>query len=330
MKNSKKCVLVTGGAGYIGSITSKLLLENNNDVIIIDNLSSGLVRAIPKGAKFIKGDIGDKSLLTKVFKKYQFDCVIHFAALIRIEESTENPKKYFDNNVLAGLNLLQVMIADKHCRKIIYSSSAAVYGVPKKIPIAETSPLEPINPYGQTKKLFEIILDKYAQAGLIDSIALRYFNVAGAYMAPECAWGENHVPESHLIPLILRSVNHKRSFTIYGDDYPTSDGTCIRDYIHVYDLAQAHILAMKKNFKGALVYNVGAGRGYSNKEVFHIAQQVTNTKIPYIIGKRRAGDCSILTASNKKIKDELGFKPIRSDLKTIITDAWNYQKSRIS
>lgn len=325
----RKTVLVTGGAGYIGSVTSKLLLQNNYNIVIIDNLSSGLISAIPKGADFIKGDIADASLLKRVFKQYKFDCVIHFAALIRIEESTKNPKKYFQNNVLAGLNLLQTMVYHNNCKKIIYSSSAAVYGVPEKIPITEDASLQPINPYGQTKKLFELILQEYAQAGLINSVALRYFNVAGALITKDGAWGENHNPESHLIPSILRSVSQKKTFTIYGDDYPTCDGTCIRDYIHVYDLAQAHILAMNSNINGAVVYNIGSGQGYSNKQVFEIAQKVTKTKIPYIIGKRRAGDCSILTASPQKIKRELGFRPVKSDLTTIITDAWNYHKLKM-
>jgi UDP-glucose 4-epimerase len=328
--SKRKSILVTGGAGYIGSVTSKLLLEANHDIIIIDNLSSGSIRAIPKGAEFIKGDVANSSLLEKVFKKYKFDCVIHFAALIRIEESTENPKKYFQNNVLSGLNLLQTMASHNNCKKIIYSSSAAVYGIPKKIPITEDSPLVPINPYGQTKKLFELILQEYAQAGLINSVALRYFNVAGAYITSDGAWGENHNPESHLIPLILCSAHRKRNFTIFGNDYPTTDGTCVRDYIHVYDLAQAHILAMNNKRDGALVYNVGTGRGYSNKEVFDVAQKVAKEKIPYTIGKRRVGDCSMLTASPKKIKRELGFEPIRSDLKTIITDAWHYHKLKKS
>ncbi|MBS4015177.1 MAG: UDP-glucose 4-epimerase GalE [Candidatus Latescibacteria bacterium] len=324
----KNCVLVTGGAGYIGSVTTKLLLEDNNRVIVIDNLSSGQKKAIPNGAQFIKGDVGDKKLLAKIFNKYNFDCVIHFAALIRIEESTQNPKKYFDNNVLAGFNLLQTMIEHKKCKKIIYSSSAAVYGVPTKIPITEDFLMQPINPYGQTKKLFEIILQQYADAGLINAIALRYFNVAGAYLTKNRAWGENHQPESHLIPLILQSVNSKRTFTIYGNDYPTRDGTCIRDYIHVYDLAQAHILAMQKHIQGYVVYNVGAGKGYSNYEVFQTTQKVTSMKIPFVIGNRRAGDCSILTASNKKIKSALNFNPVKSDLFTIIKDAWQYEKLR--
>jgi UDP-glucose 4-epimerase len=324
----KNYILVTGGAGYIGSVTTKLLLEDNNRVIVIDNLSSGQQKAIPKGAQFIKGDVADKKLLAKIFNKYSIDCVIHFAALIRIEESTQNPKKYFDNNVLAGYNLLQTIIEHKKCKKIIYSSSAAVYGVPTKIPITEDFPMQPINPYGQTKKLFEIILKQYADAGLINAIALRYFNVAGAYITKQGARGENHKPESHLIPLILQSVNTKKTFTIYGDDYPTPDGTCIRDYVHVYDLAHAHILAMKKNIKEYVVYNVGAGKGYSNRQVFEAAQKVTGVKIPYRIGKRRAGDCSVLTASNKKIKSAMNFKPVKSDLFTIISDAWQYEKLR--
>lgn len=323
----KKTVLVTGGAGYIGSITSKLLLEDNHQVVILDNLSSGQLKAIPNGAEFIKGDVKDTKLLAKVFKKYAFDCIIHFAALIRIEESTQNPRKYFDNNVFAGLKLLQTMLMHSKCKKFIYSSSAAVYGTPLKIPIRENAMLQPINPYGQTKMLFEMILKQYAQANLIDAVILRYFNVAGAYITKNGIWGENHKPESHLIPLILRSVKRKKTFTIYGNDYPTRDGTCIRDYIHVYDLAQAHILALNKQFKGCLIYNVGIGNGYSNQQVFKTAEQITGTKIPYQIGPRRQGDCPILVACADKINKELNFKPIKSDLKIIIQDAWYYYKN---
>lgn len=322
MKN-KKYILVSGGAGYIGSVTSKLLLENNNQVVIIDNLSTGRISAIPKGAIFIKGNIGDKNLLFKAFNHYKFDCVIHFAAHTRVEESMKDPKKYFENNVLSGLNLLQTMIST-NCRKIVFSSSAAVYGTPEKLPVSEDAALNPVNPYGQTKKLFELILQEFAQAGLLDYIALRYFNVAGAYVTSDGAWGENHTPETHLIPLLLRSAQNKNKFVIYGDEYPTMDGTCIRDYVHVYDLAQAHILAMKRGFKGGQVYNVGIGRGYSNKEVLQTAQNISGIRIPYKIGPRRTGDCPVLVASSKKIKRELGFKPIKSDLKTIIQDTWNY------
>jgi UDP-glucose 4-epimerase len=329
MVKSKKKVLVTGGAGYIGSVTSKILLENNFDVLIIDNLSAGRISAIPKGAKFIKGDISDKNLLEKIFNKNKYDCVIHFACFIRIEESMINPQKYFDNNIVAGLTLLQAMIATKSCRKIIFSSSAAVYGVPKKIPLTEDAIMEPINPYGQTKMLFEIILKEYARAGLIDYVALRYFNVAGAYISKDGDWGESHEPESHIIPLILRSVNTNKVFSIFGDDYETPDGTCVRDYIHVRDLAQAHILAMNKKFKGGLVYNVGTGQGFSNKQVFETAKQVTGVNMPYKIGPRRAGDCPFLVASATKIQKELGFKPLRTDLHTIITDAWQYIKKTL-
>ncbi|MEO0075197.1 MAG: UDP-glucose 4-epimerase GalE [candidate division WOR-3 bacterium] len=327
MKQSK-IVLVTGGAGYIGSVTSKLLLENKNQVVIIDNLSSGHLEAIPYGADFFQGDIQDKKLLLKILNKYNFDCVIHFAALIRIEESTQNPKKYFDNNLCAGLTLLQTIIENSQCRKFIYSSSAAVYGKPSRIPITEDSPLQPINPYGQSKKIFELILQEYARAKLIDTIILRYFNVAGAYNTLQGCWGENHRPESHLIPLILKSVKNKKIFTIYGKNYPTPDGTCIRDYIHVYDLAQAHVLSLYKNFSGCLIYNVGIGRGYSNKEVFKTAEEVIGIKIPYKIGSPRPGDCPILIASPQKIKRELGFKPIKSDLHTIIQDAWTFYRQK--
>lgn len=320
----KRTVLVTGGAGYIGSVTSKLLLEQGYQVVIVDNLSTGKKFAIPNQAEFINGDIGDKVLLKKIFNNYHFDCIVHFAAFIQVAESVKNPKKYFQNNVVAGLNLLETMINHSKCRRFIYSSSAAVYGSPSKVPIDEQSLLNPINPYGQTKKIFEMILKQYADAGLVDYVALRYFNAAGAYITKDGAWGENHEPETHLIPLILRSIKTQKLFTIYGDNYPTKDGTCIRDYIHIYDIAQAHVLALQKNFIGANIYNVGVGHGYSNKEVLETAQNVTGYKINYKIGKRRAGDPPILIASNKKIQRELGFRPVKSDLKTIIQDAWEY------
>jgi UDP-glucose 4-epimerase len=184
--------------------------------------------------------------------------------------------------------------------------------------------LNPINPYGQTKKLFELILKEYAKAGLIDCVAMRYFNVAGAYVTSDEAWGENHKPETHLIPLLLRSAQNKNNFVIYGDDYATPDGTCIRDYIHVYDLAYAHILAMEHKFRGSTIYNVGIGQGYSNKEVLQTVSSITGSKIPFKIGPKRVGDCGILVASPKKIIDELNFKPVKSDLTTIIKDAWDY------
>ncbi len=329
MEKSKN-ILVTGGAGYIGSVTTKLLLDNRHQVVVIDNLSSGKIRAIPQGAIFVKGDINNKQLLQKLFRKYSFDCVIHFAAYIRVEESVQNPKKYFYNNVLAGINLLKTMIDCSNCRKIIYSSSAAVYGMPDKVPIVETAPLKPINPYGQTKMIFEMILQEYAKAGLIDCVILRYFNAAGAYITPERKWGENHEPETHIIPLILKSVRSQQIFTIYGDDYKTEDGTCVRDYIHLYDIAQAHISAMEKGFKEINIYNVGRGKGYSNKQVFDTARAVTQCKINYKFGPKRAGDAPMLIAFADKIKKELKFKPKKSELKTIIQDAWEYCSATIN
>ncbi|MEO0092144.1 MAG: UDP-glucose 4-epimerase GalE [candidate division WOR-3 bacterium] len=329
-KTKRKLVLVTGGAGYIGSVTSKLLIENNYEVIILDNLTTGRINAIPPGAEFIKGDIGDIGLLRKVFKKYKFDCVMHFASLISVEESIKNPEKYFKNNVVAGMNLLQEMVATGSCKKVVFSSSAAVYGASTQIPINEESPLNPLNPYGQTKKIFELFLKAYADAKVINCTILRYFNAAGAYITNKGIWGEDHKPETHLIPLLLKSAMERKKITINGNDYPTPDGTCIRDYIHVYDVAMAHILAMKKMKPGFAVYNVGTGIGYSNLEVLQMAQQITGQKINYKIGRRRAGDCAILIADVEKIKRELGFMPEKSDLKTIIQDAWIFSQSQFA
>ncbi|MCX7785091.1 MAG: UDP-glucose 4-epimerase GalE [candidate division WOR-3 bacterium] len=324
-----KLVLVTGGAGYIGSVTSKLLLENNYRVVVIDNLSSGKITAIPQGAKFIKGDVGDINLLRKVFTKYKFDCVMHFASLISIADSIKNPEKYFKNNVVAGMNLLQEMVATGSCRRFVFSSSAAVYGAPKAIPINEETPSNPLNPYGQSKKIFELFLKEYTNSRIIDCIVLRFFNAAGAYITEDGIWGEDHRPETHLIPLLLKTALKQTKIIINGNDYPTPDGTCIRDYIHVYDVAKAHILAMDNMARGFAVYNVGTGIGYSNLEVLQMAQQVIGQKINYKIGKRRVGDCPILIADVEKIKKELRFKPEKSDLKTIIQDAWLFCQNQL-
>ncbi|MCS7258999.1 MAG: UDP-glucose 4-epimerase GalE [candidate division WOR-3 bacterium] len=322
----KDWILVTGGAGYIGSVTCKLLLEQDYPVIVIDNLSSGSVKALPRGVHFFYGNIGDKNLLYKIFRKYPIRCVIHFAALIRIEESVKNPQKYFDNNFRDALILLETAAKYK-CPKFIYSSTAAVYGIPNSVPITENAPLAPINPYGQAKKLFELVLLEYTKSKLISGVILRYFNVAGAYITCDGMWGENHKPESHLIPLIIEAAHNNKIFTIYGRNYATPDGTCIRDYIHVYDLATAHIMALNiTTQENCAIYNVGTGQGYSNYEVLKTAEEVIGKKIKFRFGRPRKGDCPVLIADPSKIKNELGFRPLKSDLKTIIKDAWTYYK----
>lgn len=318
-------ILVTGGAGYIGSVVVKLLIENGYEVVVYDNLSRGYFSAVDKRAVFIKGDMADKNLFSEVFKKYPIEAVLHFAAYIEAGESVKYPTLFFDNNVKNCINLLNV-ICENNCRKIIFSSSAAVYGEPLSIPIKENHPLLPINPYGETKRFIEELLLTYERYCGLKFISLRYFNVAGAYEN----LGEDHRPETHLIPLIVKAaLGKERIFKIYGDDYPTRDGTCIRDYIHIYDLADAHILALKKLLQEeeSKVYNLGSENGYSVKEVFETACEVIGKEIPYEIGERRPGDVPISIASSQKIKKELGWKRAKDDLKVIIQDTYEWQKN---
>ena len=316
-------VLVTGGAGYIGSVTSKLLLQSNHEVVIFDNLSRGHKAAIPKGAIFVQGDLADSVILYKTFNNHRIEYVIHFAAASLVEESVKNPNLYFQNNVVNGVNLLKSMI-ENNVKKIIFSSSAAVYGSPDIVPIPETAKINPINPYGGTKRIFEILLEEYDKACGLKYTSLRYFNVAGAYEN----LGEDHHPETHLIPLILRTaLGEQKTFEIFGDDYDTRDGTCIRDYIHVYDLAIAHLLAMKILDQTSKVYNLGSENGTTVKEVFKTACEITGKEIPTKIVGRRAGDPPALIASSQKIKQDLGWQPKKTNLKAIIQDAWNWHQA---
>jgi UDP-glucose 4-epimerase len=316
-------VLVTGGAGYIGSVTGKLLLKENHDVIIFDNLSRGHKAAVPEGTIFIQGDLANPVLLNKIFKDHRIECVIHFAAASLVEESVKNPNLYFLNNVVNGVNLLKAMV-ENNVLKIIFSSSAAVYGVPDKVPITEQAKINPINPYGGTKRIFENLLEEYDKACGLKHVSLRYFNVAGAYEE----LGEDHCPETHLIPLILQTaLGKQKTFEIFGDDYDTRDGTCIRDYIHIYDLGIAHLLAMKILDKDSKVFNLGSENGVTVKEVFANACEVTKKDIPTKIVGRRAGDPPALIASSQKIKKELGWQPKRTNLKTIIQDAWEWHQT---
>ncbi|MFN3301495.1 MAG: UDP-glucose 4-epimerase GalE [Patescibacteria group bacterium] len=319
-------IFITGGAGYIGSHIVKELLKEKYQIFIYDNLSQGHRQAV-LGGFFIKGDLSDIIKLNNVFKKYRPQVVVHLAADSLIEESMKKPEKYFENNVLNGLNLLEAMVKNK-IKYLIFSSSAAVYGQPKKMPIEENTQLRPTNIYGQTKYIFEKLLEYFDKKYNLKYISLRYFNAAGADPSGEI--GEDHRPETHLIPNILKvALGQKRYLEIYGNDYPTKDGTCIRDYIHVSDLAQAHILALKflvKN-KKSKIYNLGSENGFSVKEVLEVARKVTGKKIPIKIKPRRIGDPSILIASSAKIKKELGWQPKYSDLETIISTAWRfYQK----
>jgi UDP-glucose 4-epimerase len=318
-------ILVTGGAGYIGSHTVKELIKHNYEVVIFDNLSTGR-KELVKGRKLIIGDLKNINNIRKVFKKYKFDAVMHFASLIQVGESFTNPMKYYRENILNSLNLLKTML-EAGVKYFIFSSSAAVYGVPKFTPITEDHPLNPINPYGETKFFVEKMLQNFDRAYDLKYISLRYFNAAGA--DPEGELGELHDPETHLIPnILLFLLGKKGRFEIYGNDFPTPDGTAIRDYIHVTDLAKAHVLALKKLIKTQKsgVYNLGMKRGYSVLEVVKEVEKVTGKKVKYIVKPRRKGDVPILIASDERARKELNWKPQYSDLRTIIQTAWTWHR----
>ncbi|MBM3314442.1 UDP-glucose 4-epimerase GalE [candidate division WOR-3 bacterium] len=312
-------VLVTGGAGYIGSVATRLLLDAGHEVTVLDNLSYGHRAAVTATARLVVGDVGDAALLARLFAEIRFDCVMHFAGLIRVPESVERPDVYFENNVGRGIVLLNAVLRHRVPR-FVFSSSAAVYGSPESVPVSEDAPLLPTNPYGDTKRIFEELLAAYGRASGLRFALLRYFNVAGAYGG----LGEDHRPETHLIPLILRAaLAPGRVFEIYGDDYPTKDGTCVRDYIHVYDLCRAHLLAMDAIDDRSVVYNLGSQNGYTNREVFAATGRVLGTGIPVRITGRRAGDAPALVASSERIGRELGWRPEKS-LDAMIRDAWEF------
>jgi UDP-glucose 4-epimerase len=318
-------ILVTGGAGYIGSHTVAELLARNEKVVVIDNLQQGHEAAV-LGGRFYKGDIRDIDFLDKVFAENEIDAVIHFAANSLVGESMQNPGKYYHNNVYGALCLLDKM---KTCgvKKIIFSSTAATYGEPESVPVLESDATNPTNTYGETKLAMEKMMKWYDAAHGIKFVALRYFNAAGAH--ENGLIGEDHSPETHLVPLILQVPLGQREFiSIYGDDYPTPDGTCIRDYLHVSDLADAHILALNMLLNGgdSNVYNLGSGNGYSVKEMIEVARKVTGHPIPEVVVARRGGDPAVLIASSDKIKQQLGWNPSRDSLETIIQTAWNWHQ----
>lgn len=317
-------VLVTGGAGYIGSHVVKGLLRQGYHPVVYDNLQTGH-RNAAKHATFIEGDLADRLKLKQTFESYSIQAVMHFAADCLVGESVEKPAKYFNNNVKNSLQLVEIMEEVK-IDKIIFSSSAAVFGEPKKSPIAEDHPCSPMNPYGETKWIFEKVLRSFSEGEKLNYISLRYFNAAGA--DPEGELGEDHTPESHLIPLVIRAALTGNSVSIYGTDYDTPDGTCIRDYIHVTDLSQAHILGLQRLERGggSDVYNLGNGNGYSVKEVIETTREVTGKKIASIESARRPGDPARLVASSEKISRELGWKPEYPDLETIIETAWHWHR----
>lgn len=319
-------ILVLGGAGYIGSHTALELVRAGEDVIVADNLVTGHREAIPAGAKFYQGDLHDFAFLDNLFQQEQIDAVIHFAAYSLVGESVTNPLKYYDNNLCGTRVLLEAMVKN-HVDKIVFSSTAATYGEPEHIPILETDRTLLTNPYGETKLAMEKMFHWTANAHGLRYVSLRYFNACGADASGTI--GEAHNPESHLIPLILQVPNGKReAISIYGTDYDTPDGTCIRDYIHVTDLAQAHILAVQylQNGGESSIFNLGNGVGYSVREVIETARKVTGHPIPAVETPRRAGDPARLVASSEKAKTVLGWKPVHDSLEEIIASAWNWHQ----
>ena len=320
-------LLVLGGAGYIGSHTAVELLESGHEVVIVDSLVTGYEAAVPEGASFYQGDIRDYDFLNDLFKKEAIDAVIHFAAFSLVGESVTDPLKYYENNLYGTKVLLKTMI-DNGVNKIVFSSTAATYGEPENIPILEDDRTCPTNPYGETKLAMEKMMKWSANAYGLKYVSLRYFNACGAHKSAKI--GEAHNPESHLIPLVLQVPNGKReSVSIYGTDYDTPDGTCIRDYIHVTDLAKAHILAVEYLMKGgeSNVFNLGNGVGYSVREVIETARRVTGHPIPAVEIPRRAGDPARLVASGEKAREILGWKPEITELEDIIRSAWAWHSS---
>ena len=318
-------ILVTGGAGYIGSFMVKRLLDDSHNVTVADSLERGYEKAVDQRATFVKGDLNNPAFLTDLFSRDTFDAIIHFAGYISVGESMQNASMYFNNNVSSSIHLLDE--ARKHnVTKIVFSSSAAVYGSPVQVPIPEDHQKNPESPYGESKLMFETILKWYQKVYQFNSVSLRYFNACGA--ALDGSMGEQHDPETHIIPNAIKAVLNDRPFTLYGSDYKTPDGTCVRDYIHVLDLVEAHVLALTKLEKdsGSFVYNVGTGKGFSNKEVIEMVKNVSGKDFSITMADRRPGDADTLVADPTKITTELQFSPKNSDLETIVKSAWQWHQ----
>jgi UDP-glucose 4-epimerase len=315
--------LVTGGAGYIGSFMTKALLDRGDSVVVVDNLENGHQKVIDTRSQFINGDLRYKEFVDSLFQQNKFDGVIHFAAYISVAESMKKPYEYFHNSVLGGLNILNAM-QENNQNNLIFSSTAATYGEPQDVPIKEDHGKNPTNPYGESKLMVEKLLKWFSEIHDINSVALRYFNASGG--ALDGSMGEEHIMEIHIIPNIINAALNNTEFNLYGNDFGTPDGTCVRDYIHVLDLVEAHLLALQKlqSEKGHFAYNVGTGKGYSNKEVVEMVKKISGRGIKVIEKERRPGDPATLVADPTKIKTELHFDPKYSDLETIISSAWKW------
>ncbi|TAK29861.1 MAG: UDP-glucose 4-epimerase GalE [Chloroflexota bacterium] len=313
-------ILVTGGAGYIGSVVTEQLIESGHEVVIFDNLSLGHMEAVHPRSTFVRGDLADRAAVFEVFDTYPIDAVMHFASNTLVADSVEFPFKYVGDNVVNGLNLLRAAV-EHGVRRFVLSSTANLFDKPERMPIDEQERIIPGSPYGESKHMLERILYWLDRTVGMRYAALRYFNAAGASVLR----GEQHEPETHLIPLVLQvALGQREKITIFGSDYPTPDGTCVRDYIHVMDLAQAHILALQALTDGSRVYNLGNGRGFSVLEVVEMARQITGHPIPIVMGPRRPGDPAVLIASSDRIRAELGWNPRFPDLRDIIQTAWDW------
>ena len=318
-------ILITGGAGYIGSFMIRQVCNREDEVVVVDSLERGHRDAVDPKIKLIIGDLKDKSFVDSIFSKEKFEAVVHFAGYISMAESVSNPYLYFNNNLNVSLNVIESMVRHR-INNFIFSSTAGVYGNPVNIPISEDHPKNPTNPYGESKLIVEKILSWYRKRYGLSFASLRYFNACGASL--DGKMGEQHFPETHLIPNVMNAILNKSIFTLYGDDYDTQDGTCIRDYIHVIDLVEAHVLAISKLIDdgGGFFYNVGTGEGHSNKEVISMVQNVSGSEINMKIAKRRPGDAEVLIADPTLIKRNLGFTPKYSDLENIVKSAWKWHK----
>jgi UDP-glucose 4-epimerase len=315
-------LLVTGGAGYVGSVCAARLIESGHEVVVLDDLSTGHADAVPAGARFVQGDINE--VIGSVLAE-GFDGVLHFAARSLVGESMVDPAKYWQGNVVTSLRLLDAM-REHGIPRLVFSSTAATYGEPEEVPISESAPTRPTNTYGATKLAIDHAITSYAAAHGLAAVSLRYFNVAGAHGSI----GERHAVETHLIPLVLQvALGRREHIQIFGEDWPTEDGTCVRDYIHVTDLADAHLLSLEHAVAGEhRIYNLGNGTGFSVKQVIDTCREVTGHAIPAVIAPRRAGDPAVLVASSERARTDLGWKPERADLTGIVRDAWDFTRAR--